>query len=177
MAKQKRQRRRHAIKKLPPGRAEGAEGHVHSAQSTGGKRGYTPENEASDSDLTGCVALWRAVLAQAVMDAKSRRTKPEYFHIRHTAVFWLLENETDFNMVCDFAGLDPQRTRRSILNAQERGFNWRAGDGLQPTKHEREGRSLRSDLADLGISTKTVRQAVTRGRGFAKRAVQLELEF
>lgn len=142
----KKTRRRTHVKKLPPGRAQGTEWQIHTVQSTGGKRGYTPEPESSSTEHDGCVALWRAVLAQAIMDAKSRRTKQEYGYIRNTAIFWLLENTVDFNMVCDFAGYDPDHTRKLILGAQERGFMWRAGD-KQPTKHDR------TRLDDLGVAT------------------------
>ena len=153
----KQTRRRTHVKKLPAGRAQGTEWQTHTAQSTGGKRGSMPaHDDAADND--GCVALWRAVLAQAIMDAKSRRTKDEYRYIRNTAIFWLLENTTDFAMVCDFAGYEPEATRKLILNAQERGFIWRAGD-KQPTKHDR------ARMDDLGTFTPCA----------LRRAVQLEL--
>jgi hypothetical protein len=154
----KQTRRRAHVKKLPAGRAQGTEWNIHTAQSTGGKRGYAPEPDAGNSDNDGCVALWRAVLAQAIMDAKSRRTKQEYGYIRNTAIFWLLENTVDFTMVCDFAGYEPDATRKLILNAQARGFIWRAGDH-QRTKHDR------ASMDDLGTFTPC---AMTR-------AVQLEL--
>jgi hypothetical protein len=157
----KQTRRNAHVKKLPAGRAQGTEWNIHTAKSTRGKSGFGwqeyPENDgAADND--GCVALWRAVLAQAIMDAKSRRTKPEYGYIRNTAIFWLLENTVDFTMVCDFAGYEPDATRKLILNAQARGFIWRAGDH-QRTKHDR------ASMDDLGTFTPC---AMTR-------AVQLEL--
>lgn len=104
----------------------------------------------SESELRGYIALWTAVLTQALMDAKSRRTKPEYAYIRNTALFWLLENKADFAVVCEFAGLDPENTRRLVREAQARGFCRWEGERKQRTKHDFE---MPTELFDLGMFT------------------------
>lgn len=168
----KKRRQRHAIKKLPPGRAEGAEGYP-SARGKSTRVVYSPEIDGhDDGDLHGCVRLWRAVLAQAVQDAKSKRTKQEYGYIRHTAVSWLLDNTADFNMVCDLAGLDASSTRRRILQAQ----------GIEsPRIHSRPTKAERSILADLlgleDIPKPARRKKAKRLSSYAARHVQLELMF
>lgn len=167
----KKRRRSHAIKKLPAGRAYGSEGQTVTA--AGYRTRVSSEQEieiTADNDLHGYVALWRAVFAQAIMDAKSRRTKKEYDYIRHSALSWLLDNHKDFKTVCEFAGYEPDYLRRRVREAQQRGFIWRAGDGQQPTKHERESR--RTELLTVGIGQ---RQRRRQRHGFVTRFVQLEL--
>lgn len=77
------------------------------------------------------VALWRAVIAQAIEDATIRTlqdadldgiTEPrkkksrqaaivEATHLRDTARAWLLRNSADFRRVCYMAQLDPDAVR------------------------------------------------------------------
>lgn len=163
----KKRRRSHAIKKLPAGHAYGSEGRTVTAHGRGSF--HEDAEPATDEDLYGYVALWRAVFAQAIMDAKSRRTKKEYDYIRHSALNWLLSNQKDFKTVCEFAGYEPDYLRRRVREAQQRGFIWRAGDGQQPTKHERESR--RTELLTMGIGQ---RQRRRQRHGFVTRFVQLE---
>ena len=167
----KQRRRNHAIKKLPPGRARGAEGHTVTAIGRATRQSSSQEIEPNlDSELDGYIKLWRAVFAQAIMDAKSRRTKRGYDFIRHSAISWLLENQRDFKTVCEFAGIEPDYLRRCVREAQKGGFILPGAPKPQQTKHERESR--RTDLLE---------QSVARGKqgrqrqGFVTRFVQLEL--
>ena len=75
--------------------------------------------------------LWRAVITQALMDAASRSTKSEAKRTRSAALDWLLSSSSDFETVCDHAGLDPDYVRTRARQALERGFEWRlpAGQG------------------------------------------------
>ena len=52
--------------------------------------------------------LWRAVIAQAFIDAKSKNKDRKYKYYRNKAVKWLDINNEDFLEVCVLAGLEPQ---------------------------------------------------------------------
>jgi hypothetical protein len=94
---------------MPP---DGQEPHHHATEHGSGPSG----------DIRAIQALWRAVLVQQVMDAKSRSSKPEAFYNRNQATHWLFEDQRDFRMVCDMADLDPDRVRHQLRHARERGF-------------------------------------------------------
>lgn len=69
--------------------------------------------------------LWRAVITQALMDAASQSGKSEARRTRHDALHWLLHEGTDFEVVCDHAGLDPDYVRSRARKALARGCQWR----------------------------------------------------
>lgn len=94
------------------------------------------------------MALFRAILIQQVVDAKSRRTKQEYDYLRTAANHWLFDNRADFQMVCDLAGWDPDVMREKLMKARDRDFLRDDGVRQQPTK---ERTSRRQILKDLGI--------------------------
>lgn len=73
--------------------------------------------------------LWRAVITQALMDAASQSRKSEAKRSRSAAMDWLLSNDSDFEYVCDNAGLDPDYVRTRARRALEQGFNWRLPNG------------------------------------------------
>lgn len=75
--------------------------------------------------------LWRAVITQALMDAASRSRKVEARRARNDALAWLLSGESDFEAVCDNAGLDPDYVRSRARLALQRDFTWRlpVGEG------------------------------------------------
>ena len=75
--------------------------------------------------------LWRAVITQALMDAASQSRKSEAKRSRSAALAWLLDGSSDFETVCDHAGLDPDYVRSRARQALARGFEWRlpAGQG------------------------------------------------
>jgi hypothetical protein len=56
-----------------------------------------------------CVALWRAVLVQALSDAKGLYAIDEVEQTK--ALRWLFEPNRDFRMVCDFISLSPELIR------------------------------------------------------------------
>lgn len=74
-------------------------------------------------------ALWTAVITQALQDMKTNSKKPEDQAAKIYATQWI--HSDDFRDVCDRAGLDPRYVKRKILEARERGFEWRlpAGQG------------------------------------------------
>lgn len=83
-----------------------------------------------DHDL--CRALWLSVLVQAVVDAKSQRSRPCFKRHQTHALDWINgvtdEEEKNFIEVCDLAGVDPVEMRQMIENALESNsdnFNFR----------------------------------------------------
>lgn len=77
--------------------------------------------------VKGEMALWTAVITQALMDAGSESRKPEAQHEKARAIRWLLGNSEDFITVCQNAGLSPQYVRSKAKSAIERGCAWRRG--------------------------------------------------
>ena len=62
--------------------------------------------------FNGEEALWRAVITQAFMDAKSDSTKREMNYTRAHAISWLSGYSEDFNLVCDLADMNSDEVRR-----------------------------------------------------------------
>lgn len=147
-----KRRKRNEIKKLPTGYAQGTESSP-TAKSARGGGFYVEHDKAVDNTMRGHIALFAAILTQQLMDAKSRSNKPEKAYYREQALHWLFDNKRDFQMVCDFAGLDPDYTRERLLAAQKRGFIWREGDGTQAVKERvRLPRARRREiLIELGL--------------------------
>lgn len=73
--------------------------------------------------------LWRAVITQALMDAASQSRKSDARRSRTDALTWLLSNDSDFETVCDNAGLDPDYVRTRARVALTRGCQWRVPVG------------------------------------------------
>lgn len=177
---QKRRRARD-VKKLPDAPAGGLGWHQPTAKSRGAGAPPCQDREIhEDAEIRGYAALWRAVFVQQLMDAKSRSSKSEARYNRTMALAWLLDNEVDFSMVCDFAGLDPDLTRSKVREAQKRGFIWSARKP-QLTRFEQEQRRReRTTLFDLGILPEQFAPHRVKRRNFATRGIearQMELTF
>jgi hypothetical protein len=69
--------------------------------------------------------LWRAVITQALMDAATQSSKSQARRARYDALHWLLSDDSDFETVCDNAGLDPDYVRGKARQALARGCTWR----------------------------------------------------
>ena len=69
--------------------------------------------------------LWRAVITQALMDAATQSSKSQARRARYDALHWLLSNDSDFETVCDNAGMDPDYVRCKARQALARGCTWR----------------------------------------------------
>jgi hypothetical protein len=65
-------------------------------------------------------ALWRAVIAQALMDATTTSRKSEQQYHRNQAINWLTSNGQDFVTVCQQAGVDPVYVRERAKEAIHR---------------------------------------------------------
>ena len=75
-------------------------------------------------------SLWKAVITQALMDAASRSAKSEAARHKREALAWLLDKSSDFETVCDNAGLDPDYVRCRVREALARDCRWRLPAGL-----------------------------------------------
>lgn len=97
--------------------------------------GFSTEGDSSlaggenngDGLIKGEMALWRAVITQALMDAGSNSRKPEARQEKARAIHWLLGNSEDFAAVCLNAGYEPRYVREQAYKAVERGCIWRKG--------------------------------------------------
>ncbi len=74
---------------------------------------------------SGEVALWRAVITQALMDAGSQSSKREMKQDRAQAIAWLAGTSDDFKEICARAELDPDYVRVKAQDAVRRGCAWR----------------------------------------------------
>ena len=79
--------------------------------------------------IRGEIALWVAVITQAMMDALSRSNNSETRYFKHEAINWLTGNSKNFIMVCHNAGLDPDYVRKKAKRALVSPQNWRAEAG------------------------------------------------
>lgn len=92
--------------------------------------------------VRGEMALWVAVITQAMMDALSNaKTSEARFH-KHEATNWLTGNSKNFITVCHHAGLDPDYVRRKAKRALASPRRWRAEPGKGSRYHERRARRL-----------------------------------
>jgi hypothetical protein len=77
----------------------------------------------------GEMALWVAVITQAMMDALSRARNAEAQYHKNEAIHWLTSNSKDFVMVCLCAGMDPDYVRRQAKRTLLKPVAWRAEAG------------------------------------------------
>lgn len=101
----------------------------------------TADTNNKDINVQGELALWRAIITQALMDASSHSAKPEAQSDKHDAIMWLTHNTKDFTIVCDHAGLDADYVRRMTKRALLLDCKWRADPGKG--KRTRIGQSKR----------------------------------
>lgn len=89
--------------------------------------GAIDETFSSAHGHNGEQSLWRAVLLQQILDARSEpRTNAKYnadLALKRTADAWLRLSNPDFRIVCELAGLAPDRIAELINKARSRGFS------------------------------------------------------
>ncbi len=107
---------------LPSAFAEGAQTEA-TVQSHCRQNTFVDTVPCDDPLTQSCHALWRAVIAQQIMDAKNLSNKPEKQLLKKEAIGWLFHNESDFTMVCDLAGWEPDYVRLLCITAQSHAFN------------------------------------------------------
>jgi hypothetical protein len=146
---------RNEAKKPPYGRANCA-GQPKSAGCDIGNRMEEIRRAVDNTQAEHLSAIWRAVLVQHIMDAKSRSSKPESDYYRHKALHFLFDDKKDFRAVCELADLNPDVVRHKLHQARERGFIWRVGDGAQPTKPKPT--AAREILIEQGVFSRLGRE-------------------
>lgn len=112
-----------------------------------GHGAFTPRGEIAE------ISLWRAVIAQALLDAASDSSTPENLHAREEALRWLNGNDADFRRVCDCAGLDPDYVRRMTKRALFKRKEWRKRIGKTSRKRQ-SGKQGRKKTASANAATK-----------------------
>lgn len=113
-----------------PGEEVNMSKHYVPEQDNQAKNRNAAGSDHSDSDFnpaSGEMALWKAVITQALMDAGSESKKPEAQHEKAKAIRWLLGFSEDFVTVCLNAGKNPERVRDDAKAAIARGCVWRQG--------------------------------------------------
>jgi hypothetical protein len=75
--------------------------------------------------VKGEIALWRAVIVQALMDAASQSNKQEMRYDKSQALCWLSGVSEDFRTVCDLAFFPPDYVRSRAEQSLARGCQWR----------------------------------------------------
>ena len=62
-------------------------------------------------DVKDCIALWQKVLYQMIADALSNNKSA-----KKKAIIWFKKDEKDFNFVCSYAQVAPQKLRQFVFN-------------------------------------------------------------
>ncbi|MEQ1706626.1 MAG: hypothetical protein ABL867_11745 [Rickettsiales bacterium] len=117
--------------------------------------------EKACNSARGEMALWVAVITQAIMDARSRCKKSESIYQKHEAICWLTGGSKDFNDVCLCAGLNPDYVRhkaKKIITSPE---PWRAEAGKgkrynERKKYREKQRSKAQDSEEPVTNTKII---------------------
>lgn len=91
-------------------------------------------------------ALWKAVIAQAMLDALTNNRKPEFIQYKHEAMHWLTGGSKDFFEVCERAGLDPDYVRIRAKKAFANPSAWRTEAGQSARYEERKAMRERKKL-------------------------------
>lgn len=63
------------------------------------------------------VSLWQAVIIKAFEDAAINYDRERERHHREAALLWLLKDNLDFILICEWASLDPGFIREKALQA------------------------------------------------------------
>jgi len=94
-----------------------------------------------DDNKKGEVALWRAVITQALMDAGSNSAKKEMRYEKAQAIAWLAGNSKDFKQVCVMADMEPEYVRSKAKEAVGRGCVWR-NEGIQAILKKKKKKAI-----------------------------------
>lgn len=104
------------------------------------RRNLTPAGECPESFVQGELSLWKAVLTQALMDAKTTSQRGDVSKWRRDAIAFLTEplSRKDFDTVCVNAGFDPDYVKNKVDRALSNGCQWRlpTGEGWRTRAHK-----------------------------------------
>jgi hypothetical protein len=70
--------------------------------------------QLQSSPVSPHLALWRAVILQAIIDARTHSLAPEAVAAKHSAINWLRLGNQSFRAVCDLADCSPHQVMASI---------------------------------------------------------------
>lgn len=112
------------------------------------ERRNTASPTSSDSDpsllerhdvmkaVRGEIAMWRAVITQALMDATSQSSKVEIQYEGRKAAVWLEGRNNDFHVVCRLAQMEPdyvrERSARALKNRKTAQMEQRLQEESKP---------------------------------------------
>ena len=129
----------------------------------------------TDDDL--CRSLWLSVILQMIIDARSESRKPSNIRRRDEALDWLDaedEEDSDFAMICDLAGIDFETMRRKawrIVRGKSEQLDFRC-----LRKPQIQNRAGESRSAFLGRTRRRHRQKLARAAKLAQEAMGRESE-
>ena len=66
-------------------------------------------------------ALWQAVIAQAITDAKYDGLRKHYLDCKRLAIAWFSNGSKDFREVCQYADIDPDYAFKKTQTAMQQG--------------------------------------------------------
>lgn len=89
------------------------------------------------------VALWLAVIEQAVTDATSSSVAPGERFARARARHWLTRNPPGFHQTCRAAGVSADVVREKALRLEAKGW---------PSPQRRQKKSRRQEMRDIAFT-------------------------
>ena len=76
---------------------------------------------ATHQERTPEFALWQAVIAQAITDAKYDGLRKPYLECKRLAIAWFSNCSKDFKAVCQYADIDPEYAYKKTQTAIQKG--------------------------------------------------------
>lgn len=93
------------------------------------------------------IALWRAVILQAILDAATDSAKPRMKSVKKAALEWLDINNPDFIEVCSYAKYSPTKVIAKAHNALNNKHVWKKN--MLSGEYGVYKNNTKSDLSDL----------------------------
>lgn len=81
--------------------------------------------ENQSQEFWGYQALWRAVILQAILDARTISRKRRKRKLKTKAELWIFQDEENFPLVCSLAAYDVDWIRRKLREAFQSNYQWR----------------------------------------------------
>lgn len=76
---------------------------------------------AANQERSPEFALWQAVIAQAITDAKYDGLRKPYLECKRLAIAWFSSFSKDFKAVCQYADIDPDYAYKKTQTAMQQG--------------------------------------------------------
>lgn len=97
------------------------------------------------------VAMWRAVIMQALLDCVNMSKRTEDKVAKNQALRWFSMQNENFLMVCEFAHLDPSQVLRKANKAIKNDCKWR-NDVMKKRRQDK----TKSTIIQLELERKSV---------------------